>query len=245
MGTGKEKFDILLLIARPAAGKSEIISYLKKIDAAVRVEKFHIGELDEIDDFPMLWAWLEEDSILTEMEKPRLHTTTNGYFKEPHLWDLLIRRICLEYRKRINTDSGYYDRFTTLIEFSRGSEHGGYARAFSRLTPEVYERSALVYVDVSYDESLRKNRRRYNPERPYSILEHGLPDEKMERLYREIDWEAVSAPDPEYINIQGHRVPYAVFDNTDDITTAQGEALGSRLEQALGRLWQIYRLGRC
>ncbi|MFQ5612601.1 MAG: hypothetical protein ACE5H9_10765 [Anaerolineae bacterium] len=239
-----DTFDVLLLIARPAAGKSEIIHYLKNTGPVTRRRRFHIGDFEEIDDFPMLWTWFEEDAILAEMGKPRLHTTPEGYFKASYLWDVLIRRICLEYRKRLRDRADYHRRFTTLIEFSRGSEHGGYARAFQHLSPEVVQRAAILYLNVSYEESRRKNQRRFNPQRPDSILEHGLPDEKLERLYRYSDWAEISAADPEFITIQGRRVPYAVFENEDDVTTQAGEALGARLEETLGRLWEISRSRR-
>ena len=49
-------FRTLLLIARPAAGKSEIISYLKNIDDTQREQVYHLGRLDVIDDFEMLWT---------------------------------------------------------------------------------------------------------------------------------------------------------------------------------------------
>ena len=96
----KNRFDILILIARPAAGKSELIDYFKKVPVRERERRFHVGEFEEIDDFPMLWAWFEEDKILADMGKDRLHTTPDGYFKHSYLWDLLIRRICFEYEKR-------------------------------------------------------------------------------------------------------------------------------------------------
>ena len=73
-------FEILLLIARPGAGKSEVIDYLKQIREEERVQRFHIGPFGEIDDFPMLWACLEEDQLLENMGHPRLHTTPDGYF---------------------------------------------------------------------------------------------------------------------------------------------------------------------
>jgi hypothetical protein len=242
--TDKNTFDILILIARPAAGKSEIIDYLKRTAVTTRRRRFHIGEFEEIDDFPMLWTWFEEDHILSELGQPRLHTTEDGYFKDHYLWDVLIWRICLEYRKRLRDEPDYHNRFTTIIEFARGSEHGGFARAFDHLSQEVGQQAAILYINVSYEESLRKNRARFNPDKPDSILEHGLPDSKLERLYKESDWTRVSAADPEFITIQGRRVPYAVFENEDDITTGRGEALGNRLEETLERLWQLYRGSR-
>src|SRR5512141_345652 len=110
-------FDILLLIARPAAGKSEVIDYLKHVPADLRIERFHIGRFEEIDDFPMLWAWFEEDDLLEKMGEPRLHTDHDGYFLHPYFWNLLIERIGLEYQKR-QRDLADEDRsLTTIVEF--------------------------------------------------------------------------------------------------------------------------------
>jgi hypothetical protein len=41
---------------------------------------------------------------------------------------------------------------------------------------------------------------------------------------------------PRLLSIRGHRVPYAVFENEDDLTTAGGPRLGARLAQVLGSL---------
>lgn len=231
-------FKILLLIARPGAGKSEIIHYLKSIPLEERVTRFHIGCFDEIDDFPMLWTWFEEDALLQNMGKPRLHTTPEGYFKYRYLWDLLIERISLEHKKLLRDFKG--DTF--ILEFSRGSEHGGYQSAFQHLSNEILQDLAILYIDVSWEESLRKNRQRYNPERPDSILEHGLSDEKLERLYREIDWAEITADSPEILQIREYQVPYVVFDNEDDVTTNQGPELGKRLEMTLDTLWSRYKI---
>jgi hypothetical protein len=231
-------FDILLLIARPAAGKSEIIDYLKRTPREERIERFHIASFDEIDDFPMLWAWFEEDALLEEMGKPRLHTDSEENFLHPYLWDVLIRRICLEYDKLVRDTPDYHANKTAIIEFARGSQHGGFARAFDHLSEDVIRRMAVLYIHVSWEESLRKNRARFNPEKPDSILEHGLEDEKLEFLYKESDWEAVSAGDPAYLTIQSAKVPYVVFENEDDVTTGRGDTLGERLEAALTLLWR-------
>ena len=239
--TEKQIFDVLLLIARPAAGKSEIIDYLKRVKLTERIQRYHIGEFEEIDDFPMLWTWFEEDQLLSEMGYPRLHSDENEIFTGHHLWDLLIKRICLEYRRKIRDIPNFQQDYTTIIEFSRGKEHGGYSRAFNHLSQEVIQRLAILYINVSWAESFRKNRLRFNPNRPDSILEHGLSDEKIEFLYRHIDWEEVSASDPSYINMKGTQVPYVVLENEDDVTSDGGEALGSRLEHHLNALWQLYK----
>lgn len=231
-------FDILILIGRPAAGKSEIIDYLKNTPLDERINRFHIGKFDEIDDFPMLWTWFEEDALLEKMGYPRLHTDSEGYFLGRHLWDVLIERIGLEYQKRLRDNADYTETTTTILEFSRGSEHGGYRSAFSHLPLHLLQKMAILYIDVSWEESLRKNRKRFNPEKPDSILEHSLPDAKLERLYKEVDWGEISAENPKTVTIQGFRVPYAVFDNSDDVTTGRGAALGQRLEAALKSLWK-------
>ena len=231
-----QAFKTLLLIARPAAGKSEVINYLKNTPVEDRIERFHIGSFTEIDDFPMLWAWFEEDALLARMGHPRLHTDSEGYFNQVYLWDVLIERIGLEYQKLMRDFSGD----TVIIEFSRGAEHGGFQRAFSHLSDQILENLAILYIDVPWEESLRKNRQRFNPDRPDSILEHGLPDEKLEKLYKETDWSELTRNNPDFLTIKGYEVPYIVFDNSDDVTTGQGEALGDRLENLLQLLWSRY-----
>jgi len=236
----REHFEIIILIGRPASGKSEIIDYLKKTPIPERLKRFHVNALDEIDDFPMLWTWFEEDALLEKvMRKPRVHSDADGYFLHPYQWDLLIERISLEYQKKLR-DPGFSEAKTTLIEFSRGTEHGGYRSAFRHLSKEILEKACILYVDVPYEESLRKNRRRFNPDRPDSILEHGLPDAKLERLYKEVDWEAFKGADPKVIAVGGVRVPYVVFDNMPE-KTDKPAVLGAHLEDGLNRLWAVHR----
>ncbi len=166
----RNTFKILLLNARPAAGKSEIIDYLKRCNLEERKQRFHIGEFEEIDDFPMLWTWFEEDAILQEMGQPRLHSSKDSYFKYKYLWDVLIRRMCFEYQKRVDRDPNYQENRTVIFEFSRGEEHRGYHAAYQLLSPLVVANMAVLYLNVSFEESLRKNRKRYNPLQPDSIL---------------------------------------------------------------------------
>ncbi len=240
----KDTFDIIILIGRPASGKSEIIDFLTHLPPEERL-KYHIGEMDVLDDFPMLWSWLEEDRLLElRFHRPRLHTNPQGYFIHNDMWHLLIARLSLEYHKRLRDHPDYHERTTAIIEFSRGSEHGGYAEAFRHLSEEILRRAAIMYVRVSYEESLRKNRRRFNPNRPDSILEHGLPDEKMERLYKEDDFERLAPRPSGFLSVNGISVPYAIFENEDDVTTNTPDLLATRLERVLETLWTLWNEAR-
>jgi len=233
-----EAFPCLIVNARPAAGKSEILAFLADMDDDARIHRFHVGRLKTFDDFPMLWTWFEEDELLERVfHRPRLHSTPDAYFVHNDLWHLLIRRLGKDYERwRRDAPPGW----TGVIEFSRGAESGGYRTAYAHLPASVLEGAAVLYIRVSHEESLRKNRARENPNRPESILEHSLPDEKMTRLYRGDDWEAFTASDDEFLAVGDVRVPYVVFDNADDLTTRGGSELGDRLKDCLDRLWDLW-----
>jgi len=235
-------FDVIILTGRPASGKSEIIHFLKHLPDDARRERFHVAKLEVHDDFPMLWAWFEEDAILSKkFGLPRLHSDEHGYFKYKELWHLLIERLSLDYGKFLRDDPAYHTHSTCMIEFSRGSKHGGYAEAFQHLSDEVLQHAAILYVRVPFEESLRKNRRRFNPDKPDSVLEHGLDDEKMKRLYRDDDFASVAPGDSGQLEIREHQVPFAVFPNEDDVTTDKPDQLAMRLESVLGELWALYK----
>jgi hypothetical protein len=237
---GNDTFDVLILIGRPASGKSEIIDFLKHTAPDVRRSRYHIAELEVMDDFPTLWTWFEQDRILSRrLGQPRLYTDEGGYFKHPAYWQLLIERLSLDYQKCRRDDPAYHDHTTALAEFSRGSEHGGYGEAFSHLADDLLQKAAILYVDVSFAESLRKNRRRLNPQRPDSILEHGLSDEKMERLYHADDWGSLAQGESGFVTVRSAHVPYVGFENEDDVTTDKPDLLAARLEIVLDKLWKL------
>jgi len=235
-------FPIVILNARPAAGKSEIIRYLMSVPLNERVERFKVGHLEVLDDFPILWNWFEEDDLLEgKFHLPRLHSTPDQYFIKKEFWHVLICRLSQKYEKWVRDAD---EDHTVIIEFSRGSEHGGYEDAYQHMSDMILEKAASLYIQVSFQESFRKNRERFNPERPDSILEHALDDEKMRSIYQEDDWVQFSAKDPAYLNVRNHRVPYAVLNNEDDVTTRGGPELGLRLEAVFQHLWMIWKRDR-
>ena len=232
----KKNFEVIILIGRPAAGKSEVIDFLKHSPAEERARRFHIAPFEEIDDFVYVWETFEVDDILTRHGKKRLWTDERYWFTDEFIWNVYIERINLAYRKRLAANPSYHDTTTSIIEYARGGAHG-IEEAFSFLHEEILKRAAILYINVPYEESVRRNRKRARPGMEDSILYHSLPDEKMEYYYRINDWEGLTSKDPATIAINGHRVPYAVFENLPE-KTHDPVTLGKELERATSILWK-------
>ncbi|MDD5544117.1 MAG: hypothetical protein PHX83_13180 [Acidobacteriia bacterium] len=236
-----DHFPILIITGRPAAGKSEVIDFLKKCDPAVRLKKYHIASFEELDDFIYVWETFELDDLMAQMGQPRVWSDEKYWFKDSYIWDLYIKRLALDYRKKIARDPAYHNQMTTLVEFARGGDNAIY-HALTFLSDEMLSRASLMYIRVSYEESVRKNHRRARQGQEDSILYHSLPDEKMEAYYKTNDWEKLEAKDSNHIEVRGHKIPYAVFENMPE-KTLDPNLIGEELERVTARLWRM-REGR-
>jgi hypothetical protein len=231
-----DTFPVIILIGRPAAGKSEVIDYLKKLPEAERRSKLHIAPFEEIDDFVWVWQTFEDDDIRARNGRPRLTTTPDHYFLDPFTWNLFIEKMNLEFARRLARDAGYLDDRTVLLEFARGGD-SGFGEALAYLSEEILTRAAIAYVSVSYAESMRRNRRRARPGLEHSILYHSLSDDKMETYYKTNDWDKLSGGEREgVIDIKGQSVPFAVFQNEPEKTDDPAK-LGPALEDLFDTLW--------
>ncbi|MGD0590724.1 MAG: hypothetical protein ABSA44_08000 [Bacteroidota bacterium] len=230
-------FPILILTGRPAAGKSEVIDFLKKCDPTIRLEKYHIANFEELDDFVYVWETFELDDLMTRFGKPRVWSDEKYWFKEQYIWDLYIDRLALDYKKKILKDPMYHEKMTALVEFARGGDDAIH-HALTLFSDEMLNKASLVYVKVPYEESLRKNRRRAKLGQEDSILYHSLPDEKMEYYYKTNDWEKLEAKDPNFIDVKGHKIPYAVFENMPE-KTHDPKLIGEELERVTQKIWSL------
>lgn len=225
---------VIILVARPAAGKSEVIDYLKKTPLVERMERFGVAELAEFDDFLYIWEWFEEDDFLSANGKERLHSKPDYYFKDEFAWHVCIQKISNAFAKRL-AEPDFLKRHTSLIEFARGGENG-FRDAFSFLSDDILKLARIVYIKVPYEESVRKNKKRARKGEEHSVLYHSLPDDKMEFYYKVNDWEKLSGgKDQGLIEIKGHRVPFAVFDNMPEKTDDPAK-LGPALDEVFARL---------
>ncbi|MCX6122683.1 MAG: hypothetical protein NTX44_13820 [Ignavibacteriales bacterium] len=234
-----QHFPILIITGRPAAGKSEVIDFLKKCDPILRLEKFHIANFEELDDFVYVWETFELDDLMTRFKKPRIWSDEKYWFKDQYIWDLYMDRMALDYKKKVLKDPAYHDKMTTLVEFARGGENAIH-HALTFLSDEMLSKASLVYIKVPYEESVRKNRRRARPGQEDSILYHSLPDEKMEFYYKTNDWEQLTAKDPNFIEVKGHTIPYCAFENMPE-KTMDPALIAPELERVTTKLWSLQK----
>ena len=131
---------------------------------------------------------------------------------------------------------------TVVIEFARGGPHGspfpiipprGYASALQTLAPEILERACILYVMVTPEQARKKNIERGRPSEQGSILFHSVPAEVMLADYGcdDIEWMLGKSLKSNTIRVERvvqegdrymtkvYRVPVAVFDNRNDLTS--------------------------
>lgn len=237
-----KKFDHLLLLGRPAAGKSEFIDFMKKTSDEERVRDFHVGKFIELDDFAWIWEKFVEDDLWEESGFPRLFSKRYGSNMglDPQagkLFDLMMVKFNHETKKFIEKPEFYKDG-TLFIEFSRGMEFN-YQRSLPMLSREIYERAAILYVDVAFEESWRRNVARYEEKQKHSILAHMVPRETMEVFYQNNDWKKVTDnKDSGYLTLSGVKVPFVNMNNEPELKDR--ESLNKRYRPALDKLMDLY-----
>lgn len=233
-------FDHLFVLGRPASGKSEFLDFMYKLSDAERAERYHVGKMKVIDDFVWLWDKFEEDDLWEKVKGGRLHSKRAGHgyiLDSGDLFDFLMEKFDFEIAKRYLSDSGFYGDNTLLIEFSRGGERP-YAPALARLRREIFERAAILYVEVSGEESLRRNEARYREKLKSSILAHKCPDEDMARFYRDDDWPALTGKKMDgLLSVSGVDVPFVTMPNEPE--SVDPAVLGPRYGAALDKLWKL------
>ena len=232
-------FDVLLLLGRPASGKSEFIDFLMSCPADLRASHYHIAPLSVIDDFPILWELFEDDDLWESLDRPRLYSRRcNGNYAvtDDGMWPFLIGKINRRTAPHLARPYAL-DRETVIVEFSRGGPHG-YASALEMLSPELLQRAAILYVSVSFEESWRRNLARYDEANRGGILTHSVPRDEMEDTYGTDDWFDLAPTEVGSIDVAGIHVPYATMSNEPE--SKDPSVLGPRYRRTLDQLHEIW-----
>ncbi len=235
-------FANLFVLGRPAGGKSEFLDFMKRCPADDRAATFGIGRFEEIDDFPWLWdACLDDDGRAGRGERRLVsEKTAEGYnITGPTFRGSLVDRFNAAIAARRLANPGFYDEGTLLIEFARGRDDG-FRESLERFDPAILARAAILYIDVSFEESFRRNNARYKRGQEESILFHKVPDRDMLGFFRENDWAAITGGAPDgRLALAGVTVPFVSMPNEPESTDQA--VLRSRYGRALGRLLELYR----
>ncbi len=236
-------FQHLLVLGRPACGKSEFIDFLKHSPEEMRARRLHIGRFEEVDDFPWLWEKFQEDALWEKAGYERLYT--QEYMpgnpgmapKGAKLFDWCMHKFNDVIERQYLGRPEFYQRSTLLIEFSRGGANG-FGRALGMLSPQVLERAAIFYISVSREESWRRNVARYQEKLKHSILAHMVPRETYDYFYDTNDWRELTGGQPSgRLDLAGVSVPFVSMNNEPESTDPV--VLEERYSAALGRLWQL------
>ena len=91
VGTWNMVIDILLLLALPASGKSEVRRYLASLSPEVAQDDFHLGPTIQVDDYPYvhLMRRVSQEQRHLGIE-PAFFTGDDEPFREPGDWLTLI-----------------------------------------------------------------------------------------------------------------------------------------------------------
>lgn len=289
----KKSIDVLLLLALPGAGKSEVRKFMKSFSKKECEVKFKIKETVQLDDFPYVhmmrriseemvkldqfpiffrsgvcpfidakdWGTLihllnedyddliygsipsvnsAADWLLERFDRARLKSGIDKSFAKLPLkvkkqLSLAIekdaKKLLDEKTKEIK--KGSLDK-TVVIEFARGGAYGskmplpspyGYQYALSQLSDDILQKSNILYVWLSPEESRRKNEKRADPNNPGSILHHSVPLSVMYNDYGLDDFEYLmnNSKITNAVQISAHNrmytLPVAKLDNRKDKTS--------------------------
>jgi hypothetical protein len=146
-----EVFDVLLLLALPASGKSEVRTYLEERNP----EQFHMGPTVQIDDYPYVHLQLVIDEELMKLGQPRMFHgddpggQRNGPFKDGFELGALGRLLSEDFDELV---AGKAERpeHAALRLFERmdaASEAAGAKAKLMKLPPDVLKALAAAMED--------------------------------------------------------------------------------------------------
>lgn len=101
----KNHIEVLLLLALPASGKSEARKFLDTINEDERLEKFKIGNMVQLDDFPYVFMMRRISEELENLGYKGAYYRSNVLpLIDPHDWGALIYLLNEDYEDIINNN---------------------------------------------------------------------------------------------------------------------------------------------
>ena len=125
-------FDIVLLVALPASGKSEVRNFMANIEPERLQKEFHIGENLQLDDFPYVHMMRRIDNELEKMGEERLFYPGEEPFINGRDWGTLCCLLNEDYHDLKNRNVIEPDSAAMLL-FDRIDRAGAQAGIIPRM----------------------------------------------------------------------------------------------------------------
>lgn len=102
----QKQIEVLLLLALPAAGKSEIRNYLSNMSDEKRLKDFNVGTMVQIDDFPYVFFMRRISEELDKRKIDPIYYQSEALpFSDPNDWRMLIHLINEDYADIVNQNN--------------------------------------------------------------------------------------------------------------------------------------------
>ena len=108
-------FDVVLLVALPASGKSEVRNFMANIEPDRLQREFHIGENLQLDDFPYVHMMRRIDNELEGMGEERLFYPGEEPFIDGRDWGTLCCLLNEDYHDLLNRNVTETDSAARLL----------------------------------------------------------------------------------------------------------------------------------
>lgn len=111
-----DRLDILLLLALPASGKSEVRKFLKTFSPEECLRDFHLGPTVQLDDFPYVHLMRRVDEELTKMGRDGVFfQAPDRPFQDAWDWGTLILLLNEDYDDLVSGRTGNPESAATLL----------------------------------------------------------------------------------------------------------------------------------
>ena len=145
-------FDVVLLIALPASGKSEVRNFMANIEPERLKEEFHIGENLQLDDFPYVHMMRRIDNELQAMGEERIFYPGEEPFTDGRDWGTLCCLLNEDYHDLMNRTVVKADSAAQYLfdRIDRAAARAGIAPRLGLLKEPVRKRLAeLLEAEAS------------------------------------------------------------------------------------------------
>ena len=145
----KDVFNVLLLLALPASGKSEVRNFMANIDAERLKRDFHVGANLQLDDFPYVFFMRRIDEELEKLNQARMFYPGEVPFYDGRDWGTLVNLLNEDYHDLLNRTEIKVDNAAKYMfeRIDRAAQVVGIKPRLGLLNEEIRNKIADILED--------------------------------------------------------------------------------------------------